>query len=175
MLLISIAATVTFSIFPLLISAFPVTASISSPSLAKAHNIYLVTCTQRRSDKNFTAVAYFRKPINTTASDPDDVPEPNKSAVVSEPPEPWEGTRWNITVWREKVFTADISVEAKTLAKGNIAGSVSLGKEPYACFKDTETAIRIRDGDLKGKCIADYWCAGLGNGKDNGGKDDDGL
>lgn len=173
-MLFSTIAMIALSALPFLATAIPVDTPTNALAAAKAHNIYLVTCVprSRKNDddipaaaQNFTAIAYFKKPI-----DPADTsskgPQPDKSALVSQPPEAWEGAKWKVKVWKDKLFTAEIPEGAQTLAKGDIAGSVNLGDEDYACFKDGETAIRIRDDDLRGKCVADYFCAGLGKGDD---------
>jgi hypothetical protein len=175
MLFTSIAA-IALGALPLLTTALPTDTPVTSVAAAGAHNIYLVTCVPRsrkndddRPDtgaQNFTAVAYFRKPINNADLD-DGLPKPNKAALISQPPEAWEGAKWKAKVWRNELFSADIAAGANTLTKGAIAGSVKLADEDFACFKDGETAIRIREDDLRGKCVADYWCAGLG-GTDDG-------
>jgi hypothetical protein len=175
-MLFTTIATFALSALPLLTTAIPVDTPTTSIEAAKAHNIYLVTCvprTRKNDDEtpaaatNFTAVAYFKRPIDPAETDSKG-PQPNKAALVSQPPEAWEGAKWKVKVWKDKIFTADIASGAETLAKGGIAGSVRLGEEDYACFKDGETAIRIRDDDVRGKCVADYFCAGLGKGDDDG-------
>ena len=183
MLFQNLAAAIFLVVSPLLAKALPAnapsTALLSQAEAAKAHNIYLVSCVPRgrnnEDDKpalkdNFTAIAYFKQPLNLTEIDPDSkAPKPDKTALVSQPPEPWEGVKWRVKVWRSKVFSADIAANAATLSKGGIAGTVGLDDESYVCFKDGETSIRVRDDDLRGNCVADYWCAQLSLAKD---KDD---
>ncbi|KAF2686920.1 hypothetical protein K458DRAFT_486033 [Lentithecium fluviatile CBS 122367] len=175
-MLFTTIVTVVLSALPLLTTALPTPADASTTALAaSAHNIYLVTCVPRKSSDdtnptpaaNFTAVAYFRKPINPNDTD-SSTPQPNKAALVSQPPEPWEGVKWKLKVWKEKLFTASIAGGAESLATGELAGTAKLEDEDYACFRDGVTAIRIKEDELKGKCVADYWCAGLDAGKDTG-------
>ncbi|KAL1592835.1 hypothetical protein SLS60_011251 [Paraconiothyrium brasiliense] len=160
---------------PYLSSAHPALApTIELAPAAKAHNIYLTTCVPKprnNDDKpvptaNFTAIAYFRQPLNITTVDPDTkAPKPDKAALVAQPPEPWEGVKWKVKVWNEKLFSASIVANAGSAAKGTLAGDAKLGDEEYVCFKDGETGIRVRDDDVRGNCVADYWCAGLEAGK----------
>lgn len=154
----------------------PAADAIAAPA-AKAHNIYLTTCVPRSKNnddngnpkENFTAIAYFRQPLNVTAIDPDTkAPKPDKAALVAQPPEPWEGVKWRVKVWRDKLFSADIAADAATGTKGALAGDVKLDDEDYICFKDGETAIRVREDGARGNCVADYWCAGLESGKGDG-------
>jgi len=71
-----------------------------------------------------------------------------------------------VKAWRNKIFTAEIAVGAETQAKGSISGSAKLDAAEYVCFKDGETQVRYKDDDLRGNCVADYWCANLAAGKD---------
>lgn len=141
------------------------------------HNIYLSTCVPRgrKNDddaptkQNFTAIAYFRQPLNATTLDPDTkAPKPDRSALVAQPPEPWEGVKWRVKVWRDKMFAAAIDAGAGALAKGSLAGSVKLDDEEYVCFKDGVTEVRVRDDGVRGDCVADYWCAGVDAGRGKG-------
>jgi len=171
-------ATIALGVLPFLTAAIPVDTPTASVEAAKAHNIYLVTCVPRSrknendddtpsTAQNFTAIAYFKKPIDPAETGSKD-PQPDRAALVSQPPEAWDGVKWKVKTWRDKIFTADIASGAATLAKGEIAGNAKLGDEDYVCFKDGVTAIRIRDDDVRGKCVADYFCAGLGKGDDDG-------
>lgn len=159
---------------PYLAVAHPALPPTTDLAAAKAHNIYLATCVPKNRNNddnpappvNFTAIGYFRQPLNVTAVDPDTkAPKPDKAALVAQPPEPWEGVRWKIKVWNDKLFSASIAADAATGVKGALAGDAKLGNEDYVCFKDGETAIRIREDDVRGNCIADYWCAGLEAGR----------
>ncbi|KAJ4351329.1 uncharacterized protein N0V89_006668 [Didymosphaeria variabile] len=123
---------------------------------AKAPNIYLTTCIPkpRGTDgkpapvANFTAIAYFRQPLNMTTVDADTkAPKPDKAALVAQPAEPWEGVRWKVKVWNEKLFSASIVADA---AKGALAGEGQLGEEEYVCFRDGETGIRMREDGVRG-------------------------
>ncbi|KAH7132574.1 hypothetical protein B0J11DRAFT_230910 [Dendryphion nanum] len=190
MRLSTLAPILLTGIFPQIALSLPVDQT-PAVVLAKAHNIYLATC-RKRSDgeltgKPFTAVAYFKNPIaNSTEDDSDRTkergPRADKSAVVADPAESWENTKYRLKVWRDKVFTTDItSTSEKT--KGQLSGSVKLGTEDYVCFTDGVTKVRIKNDDdeeknlvdqaaLRGDCVADYWCAGLGKPKDDD-KDDE--
>ncbi|KAF2250973.1 hypothetical protein BU26DRAFT_562934 [Trematosphaeria pertusa] len=168
-------ASLVLGVLPFLTTAYPTDTPSTELAAAKAHNIYLVTCVPRKRNNNgnppsnaqkFTAVAYFKKPLNATDSDSssDKAPQPDKAALVAQPPEPWEGVKWRVKVWKDKLFSAEISADAAVMTKGGMAGSAALDDEQYVCFKDGETAIRLK-GDVKGHCVADYWCAGLDPGK----------
>jgi hypothetical protein len=159
---------------PYLALAHPAPPQTIDVTATRAHNIYLVTCVPRNRNNddgpsptaNFTAIAYFRQPLNVTTVDPDTkAPKPDKAALVAQPPEPWEGVRWKVKVWNDKLFSASIAADAATGAKGALAGDATLGDEDYVCFKDGETGIRIREDNARGNCVAGYWCAGLEDGK----------
>ncbi|KAK3209870.1 hypothetical protein GRF29_44g878979 [Pseudopithomyces chartarum] len=154
--------------------ALPPTTDATTAPAAKAHNIYLATCVPRSKNNdddptpkdNFTIIAYFKQPLNLTDVDPDTkAPKPDKAALVSQPPEPWEGVKWRVKVWRDKLFSASIAADAAKGTKGALAGDAKLDNEDYICFKDGETAIRVREDGARGNCVADYWCAGLETGK----------
>ncbi|KAF2014845.1 hypothetical protein BU24DRAFT_482377 [Aaosphaeria arxii CBS 175.79] len=157
-----------------------------SSSMASAHNIYLVTCNNRSGsdspgERAFSAIAYFRNPISNSTKEDDRAPKPDRSAIVSDPYEPWEGVKWRLKVWRDKLFASDISADAAAKPKGTPTGTVKLEDEDYVCFRDGETSIRIKkeedeSGILIGTvgkvesarvtCVADHWCAGLNIGSD---------
>lgn len=179
MLFHSLSAALALGALPLLAAALPANTPATGAVAAKAHNIYLVTCVPKLKDdddktptttSNFTAVAYFKQPLNATdtSTTAEKAPKPDHAAMVSQPPEPWEGVKWKVKVWNDKTFSTDIAPDAKSLSKAAIAGGVQLKDEPYICFVDGDTAVRIReDAPLRGNCVADYWCAGLGKPDDN--------
>ncbi|KAJ4305829.1 hypothetical protein N0V90_001361 [Kalmusia sp. IMI 367209] len=149
-----IATTLFLSALPYLAAAYPTlapTTDLGSAPAAKAHNIYLTTCVPRNKNNddnpapttNFTAIAYFRQPLNTTAIDPDTkAPKPDKAALVAQPPEPWEGVKWRVKVWNDKLFSASIAADAGSLTKGGLAGDAKLGDEDYVCFKDVTSLLK---------------------------------
>lgn len=174
------------STLPYLAAAYPaLDPSTDVAAAGKAHNIYLATCIPRSKNDanpgppqgsppgstpsptpgataNFTVVAYFRQPLNVTSVDPDTkAPKPDKAALVSQPPEPWEGVKWKVKVWNDKLFSASIAADAAASSKGSLAGDAKLAEEQYICFRDGETAIKVREDAARGNCVADYWCAGL--------------
>jgi hypothetical protein len=174
MRILSILPALLLGAQPYLALAHPALPPTTDLAAAKAHNIYLATCVpkNRNNDNrpeptaNFTAIAYFRQPLNVTTVDPDTkAPKPDKAALVAQPPEPWEGVRWKVKVWNDKLFSASIAADAATGLKGALAGEATLGDEEYVCFKDGETAVRVREDGARGNCVADYWCAGLEAGK----------
>jgi hypothetical protein len=153
----------------------------SADAAAKAHNIYLLTCTKvnrKGVTKSSTAVAYFKHPINSTENSTN---EPDRSKVLSNYAAPWEGVNITATVWKSKTFSCLIDTGAHTLEAGSLAGSAALDTEQYVCFRDGSTIINIdgdddnknqkrddRDGEKsKNHCVADYWCAGLGKPSDD--------
>ncbi|KAF2121465.1 hypothetical protein BDV96DRAFT_564303 [Lophiotrema nucula] len=187
MLLQGITALLALNFLPSLTTAIPLVPALLAPQAAgSSHNIYLVTCTpkKKKSDSdnggnkdstpksNFTAIAYFKGPIaNATQDDGGDddggkvkLPKADKAAEVSEPPSAWEGVKYVVKVWRDKLFSASINAEAAAGTNGSLSGSVKLGDEDYVCFRDGTTALRVKEDELRGNCVADYWCAGLGNG-----------
>lgn len=175
----SLLAAVALGALPLLAAAAPVQSS-DVAAAAKAPNMYLVTCAYKapKGDDdddsppvtgvaNFTAVAYFKNPIDPNDSSKKG-PKPDKAALVSQPPTAWEGVKLVIKAWKKKQVITSITGGANTLAKGGLAGTAMLDTEDYACFRDGTTKIRIReDDDFRGNCVADYWCAGLGGSSDD--------
>ncbi|KAF2733851.1 hypothetical protein EJ04DRAFT_604163 [Polyplosphaeria fusca] len=173
--------TLLLSALSSLTSAVPVLTPSIADTAAKAHNIYLLTCTKKtRKDaiKTSTVVAYFKHPINSTDNPTN---QPDRSKVLSNYAAPWEGVNITATVWKSKTFSVLIDAGAQTLSTGSLAGSAMLKTEQYVCFKDGATVIDI-DGDddsrnnnverddkedRKKHCVADYWCAGLGKPADD--------
>jgi hypothetical protein len=166
-----------------LVTAYPLDASLSTTAAASGRNIYLVTCIPRTKNSDdkppptsppipFTAIAYCREPLSRNNTSPEEstkAPKPDQSVIVANPALPWEGVRWSVKAWKDKIFTAEIAIGAETETKGSIAGSAKLDAADYVCFRDGETQVRYKDDDLRGDCIADYWCAGLEAGKNEGG------
>ncbi|KAF2799327.1 hypothetical protein K505DRAFT_332672 [Melanomma pulvis-pyrius CBS 109.77] len=159
-----------------LASSFPLSAPVSISAAASGKNIYLITCLPRvKEDETpnttpFTAISYFKQPItNSTDPESDKAPRGDQNVIVSSPAAAWEGVKWSVKAWRNKVFTAEIGIGAENQEKGSLAGSAKLDTVDYVCFKDGTTAVRYKDDDLRGNCKADYWCASLDTGKDKGG------
>lgn len=140
-------------------AASPLTAS----PLASKHNIYLATCTKPRSclliicndPDPFTAAAYYPNGASTTT-------RPSELSTVSNSAAPWEGTLRQGR-FRTGTLSANINAGAKTLSKGEIAGTATLGSEDYVCFRDGQSKFSTQswdDLDLRPvNCVADYWCA----------------
>lgn len=100
---------------------------------------------------------YYNGP--SSSSDPRDV------GTVSYIARGWEGSTRR-TVLDGSSFTSSIDNDAKGLAKSQIAGSATLGREQFVCFKDGSSTFKFSEGllGLRSKtCRADYWCASLGS------------
>lgn len=180
-------ALVAVTLLSSLTLALPIEPS-NTADAGSSHNLYLVTCAVRagrNSVQNVSALAFFNTPItsNPVRGPPggggwDNDPKADQAALISNPAAPWEGTI-SASVWSNTNFTSSIDKQAGTLAKGNIAGSATLNKEQYICFKDGDTEIGIKEdnGDGRGdwgpgrgrgrprvQCTADYWCASFDQG-----------
>lgn len=127
--------------------------------LASKHNIYLATCKRDpdclliicNAPPSTTAAAYYANGI-TNAN------RPSEFATVADPASPWEGASRK-GKFRTATLSSAIDAGAKALAKGQIAGSATLGKEEFVCFRDGQSKFTTEDDDSTVNCVADYWCA----------------
>lgn len=145
--------TLAFGFFVPLASTSPIDLQALAPA-ASAHNIYLLTCSQYGGrGSNVTGIAFFNAPITNIpggGSNWNNSPQPDESAIISNPATAWEGYKLQIAVWNSTIFSADISTGARELQKGKFVGEASLGTEKFACFRDGETGIAIGGGNGNG-------------------------
>jgi hypothetical protein len=105
-----------------------------------------VTCTTqsrrwRSGQTSVSAVAFFKTPLTSSSLAAD--PKPDKAVTIS-PAQQWDSSKKSFTVWDNLAFTSSINTGSKTVSKGSIVGSATLGKEDFICFKDGETDIGIQ-------------------------------
>lgn len=155
----------------ILLALIPSIALSAPTSVAgSSHNVYLVRC---QSDCQgwscggngdvIVAAAFFRDgPIQDGSS----VQRPNSFATVSGSSPDLEGKQRRFRL-DDGTFTTNISADAKTASKGAIAGDAKLESEPFVCFKDGTTKLRLRSDGDRYSCTVDYWCPSIdvGGGK----------
>lgn len=150
-----------------LLSSLAIICSVStlaaSVPLASKHNIYLATCTPRRSclliicdePDPFTAAAYYANGASAST-------KPTELATIADPASPWEGASRKGSL-RNEAVTSTINAGAKALAKGELAGEAKIGTEEFVCFRDGQSTFTTTGGDGFDRrtvtCVADYWCA----------------
>ncbi|KAF2475224.1 uncharacterized protein BDR25DRAFT_382092 [Lindgomyces ingoldianus] len=167
MLFQGLTAAVLLGCLSHIASTFPAPANTPAAVVTSTHNIYLVSCVPRNSSvgttgANFTAIAYFRQPLNASELVGEKDPKTDHAAVVSDPASAWEGVKWRVKVWRDKMFATEIPAGSDALEKGQLAGTVTLDAEHFVCFRDGQTGIRVREDDgPRGNCVADYWCPSI--------------
>lgn len=66
-------------------------------------------------------------------------------AILNSPATSWEGAQ-NTPVWNDIYFARDIAKGADNLLKGQLAGTATVGRENFACFRDGETTIVVAEG-----------------------------
>ncbi|KAF2271484.1 uncharacterized protein EI97DRAFT_267301 [Westerdykella ornata] len=155
-----------------------------APAAATSHNVYLLTCSPTSgrwgySSRTVSAVGFFGTPIQNNKQIMDQV------AILRSPAASWEGNR-STAVWNDLYFALDIARGADDLGAGELAGTATVGRENFACFRDGETTIVIAEGAgwpasggpddraskkrqnggdtaeaLKVRCTADYWCGSV--------------
>jgi hypothetical protein len=147
------------------IALFLLASIVSAAPQGSKHNVYLVRCDPEDcpiglcdpGEFTITAATYFSTGAaptsGRTAAKPDGI-----GKLSGYNPSFESATSKNVRVGRAGTFTWSITTAAKTLTKGEIAGTATLGTEPFACFKDGTTKFTITDDLDRYSCTADYWC-----------------
>ena len=136
-------------------------------AMGSKHNIYLTTCTPKcllgiicsRQERSYTSVLYYANgPVDTLPN-----ASPTYMTTISSNPPRWEGASHSANLGSYGLFSSSIDASAKTIAKGEIAGTVKLEDEQFVCFKDEETSFRFSEnlGLSSYTCTANYWCPSI--------------
>ena len=143
-------------------------ASISAAAPAGSkHNLYLVKCEPEDcpiglcdpGDFTITAATYF---ANGPVADSTRIITPDGIGKLSGYNPGFESaTSKSVRLGREGTLSWSIATASKSLTKGSLAGTATLGAEPFACFKDGTSKFTIRDDGDRYKCVADYWCGSI--------------
>lgn len=146
------------------LSSIAQAAPVNAIQAGSKHNLYLVTCARPATllspVTTFTAAAYFANgPVEAGSRNK----VPTQSAAVTDPAQPWEGVTRAANLALVGVFSSSIDANATTLAKGQIAGSATLGTEEFVCFTDGATTFESRSvlGAVQYACVAYYWCPSI--------------
>jgi len=141
--------------------------STALPAAGSKHNAYLVRCEPEDcpiglcdpGDFTLTAATYF---ATTVTPDATKVLTPDGTGKLSGYMPAFESaTSKSVRVGRAGTFSWSIATTSKTLTKGSVAGTATLGTEPFACFKDGTTKFSIRDDGDRYRCTAEYWCGSI--------------
>lgn len=139
--------------------------STAAPALGSKNNVYLVRCEPEDcpiglcdpGEFTITAATYFS--TSAVPASGRAVARPDGIGKLSGYNPSFESaTSKNVQVGRAGRFTWSIATAAKTLKKGEIAGTATLGTEPFVCFRDAATKFAINDDLERYECTAEYWC-----------------
>ncbi|KAH9865645.1 hypothetical protein J1614_009231 [Plenodomus biglobosus] len=160
-----VALFLSFTVAALALPAQDDAAALASAAAASKKNVYLSTCVERGilDSDTFLAAVYYNKAASSSSS-------PTDVGMLNSRTRTWEGATRRVTL-NAGSFESKIDSGAKNLDKSQIAGTAKLGRENMVCFVDGTTAFRFDGGLLdlgSTKCTANYWCASIGSGSDDG-------